>query len=138
VFCRPQKYANHHAQVSVKAAWLNNKSSQIVSSWSYSVSRCFWLFCDLFAVSLHQGCQLVYLNSESPSLGIILRALSWKMLVYISYLVYLDVIGTFYVQLVQFRDKLIFFIRFGMLWYEKSGSPGRNVVLRGKTNEIFP
>jgi hypothetical protein len=69
----------------------------------------------------YQGCQMVYLNTKNPDLGIFWRAFEWKILVYLmATWNILPPRGTFYGVLVYFVVIRYIFPRFGMLFNEKS------------------
>jgi hypothetical protein len=62
----------------------------------------------------NQGCQIVFIHTKNPNLGIFWRAMEWRMLVYFK-----DIICTYYPHF------SILFPHFGILYQEKSGNPGR-------------
>jgi ribose/xylose/arabinose/galactoside ABC-type transport system permease subunit len=73
---------------------------------------------------LTQGCQMAYLHTKNPNLGIVWKTLGWKILVYfLAIWCIIWLFGTFYGHLVHFVRIRCILISFGILYQVKSGNP---------------
>jgi hypothetical protein len=79
-----------------------------------------------------QGCQMVYFRTKKFNLGKFLQGFLWKMMAYFMAIwSILQPFGMFHGNLVHFLVICYIFSRFGMLYQEKSGTPGFERRLNG-------
>jgi hypothetical protein len=81
-----------------------------------------------------QGCQMVCFQTKNPNLDQLCRVLQWKILIYFMTIwSILQPLEMFCVHLVHFVIIWYISFRFGILYQEKSGNPGRRAA-----REVWP
>jgi hypothetical protein len=102
-----------------------------------SYLQSFHLKCSTFCLSFflsfggvnfaaERGCQMAYFQTKNPNLGKFWRGLLWKMLVY--FMAFWSNFRRFGIHMTHyifciFCGHLVYFLRFGTLYREKSGNP---------------